>query len=114
MRKLQTKDIFQALRLIKKANLKEEIKPVLSLAAAGEMSVQDVGIEGILSIIEIFSEKKAESAIYEFLSGPFEMEPEEVEALELMELMEKLNALGEENNLSVFFTSLSGMMQTKS
>lgn len=113
MRKLQTKDIFQALRLIKKANLKEEIKPVLSLAASGEMAVQDVGIEGVLSIIEIFTEKKAEAAIYEFLSGSFEVSPGEVEAMELAELAGNLKRLAQENDLKVFFTALQGLITKK-
>lgn len=113
MRKLQTRDVFNALRLIKKAELKEEIKPVVRLAADGNLDIADIGIEGVLTIIEIFTEKKAESAIYDFLAGPLEKDASEVEQMELMELVESLKQLSEENDLKVFFTILSGMITKK-
>ena len=110
MRKLQTSDVFAALRAIKKANLKEELKPIIKQAASGEMNLEDVGITGILSILEIASEKKAEGAVYEFLAGPFEKTAKEIETLDLEELLDGLAELGRENNLRRFFTALAGMM----
>lgn len=110
MRKLQTTDVFSTMRLIKKANLKNEIKPYLKLAGSGDLAVEDVGIEGILGLIEILSESKSEMAIYEILAGPFEMAAEEVATLDLDTLVENLQALAKENNLTVFFKSLSGMI----
>jgi hypothetical protein len=113
MRKLQTSDVFNAMRLIKKANLKEEIKPVLKMAAAGEMNVEDVGIEGILSLIEILAEKKSEQAIYDVLAGPFEMEPKDVEKMDLNVLADNLDALAKENDLKRFFSLLAGLLGKK-
>lgn len=113
MRKLQTSDLFSALRLIRKANLKEEIKPILKMAGSGQMEVEDVGIEGILSVIEILSEKKSEQAIYEVLSGPFEMEPEQIEKMDLCTLVERLETLARENDLKRFFTLLAGLNSKK-
>ena len=113
MRKLQTRDVFNALRLIKKAELKEEIKPVVKLAADGDLKIEDIGIEGILTCIEIFTEKKAESAIYDFLAGPLEKDAGDVEKMELMELVEGLKQISEENDLKAFFTILSGMITKK-
>lgn len=113
MRKLQTKDVFSALRLIKRANLKEELKPVIALAAKGEMKVEDIGIEGMLTVIEIFSAAKSEHAIYEFLAEPFEMTPEEVEGMDLCTLAESLERLAKENNLKNFFTILQGLITKK-
>ena len=113
MRKLQTKDVFNALRAIKKAGLEEEIKPVLKLAGSGELQVEDVGIEGVLTIIEILTEKKSEQVIYEILAGPFEMEAKDVESMDLDNLIEKLKQLAEENNLKSFFTALAGMIGKK-
>lgn len=114
MRKLKTSDIFEALRLIKKANIKEELRPVIALAAEGNLSVADIGIEGLLTIVEIFAAKNSEQAIYEFLAGPFEMTPEEVESLELMQLSEYLGALSENSDLKSFFMALQGMIIKKS
>ena len=113
MRKLQTSDVFNAMRLIKKAELKEGIKPYLQMASAGDLSVEEVGSEGILGLIEIMSESKSEMAIYEILAGPFEMTAKEVQKMELDVFAESLEQLSKENNLSVFFKSLSGMIGKK-
>jgi len=114
VRKLKTSDIFAVMRLIKKANLKEEIRPVVALAASDEFNVTDLGIEGILTVVEIFTEKKSEKAIYEFLSGPFETSVDDVENMGLNELAENLKVLAEDNDLKTFFTILQGMIITKS
>ncbi len=109
MRKLQTSDIFSALRLIKKAKLKEEVKPLLLLAGSGEAKVEDIGIEGILTLVEALSEKQSEQGMYEFLAGPLEMAPQEVEKMDLIDLAEHLETLARENDLKRFFSLLSGL-----
>lgn len=109
MRKLQTSDVFNAMRLIKKANLREEIKPLLKMAGSGELKVEDVGITGILSLIEILTEKKCEQAIYEVLAAPFEMTVKEVEEMDLIAFAESLEKLAKENDLKRFFTLLAGL-----
>jgi len=114
MRKLKTTDVFEALRLIKKANLKEELRPVIASVAEGSMSIENIGISGILSVVEIFTEKKAEKAIYEFLSGPFEMTVAQIEDLPLAELAKNFVALAEENDLKNFFGILQAMSTKKS
>lgn len=110
MRKLQTKDVFATMRIIKKAKLREEIKPFIKLATEGTINVEDIGIEGVLGLIETLSEKNAETAIYEVLSGPFEIEPNEVASMEINTLKENLTILEKENDLKVFFTSLFGLI----
>lgn len=113
MRKLQTSDVFNALRLIKKAKLKEELKPVMELAGRGELRVEEIGIEGILTAIEIFSEKGAEKALYEVLSSPFEASPEEIEVMDINTLASRLEQLSKENDIRRFFTVLSGLLSKK-
>lgn len=110
MRKLQTSDMFSAMRLIKKANLKEEIKPILKRASQKGISIQDVGIEAILDFMGIMSEKNTEQAIYEVLAGPFEMKAKEVEAMPPTQLVENLKELAKENDLKAFFQALFGLM----
>lgn len=110
MRKLNTTDVFAALRLVKRAGIKEGLKPYLAMAASGKASVEDVGIEGILGFIEMVSEPESERAIYEVLARPFEMTADEVATMELDKLMQCLETLEKENNLKVFFKSLSGMI----
>ena len=113
MRKLKGTDLFNTLRLIKKANLKDELLPVIKQLTASGMSVEDMGITGFLTIIEILTERKAEQGIWEVLAGPFEMKPDEVAGLDLLDLAEKMEQLAEENDLKRFFTMLSGLMQKK-
>ncbi len=113
MRKIQTQDVFAALRAISKANLKEEIKPIIKKASAGEVNVEDIGIEGVLGMIEIFSQKKSEQAIYDVLSGPFEMTAKKVEQMDIVTLTENLETLGRENDLKRFFTLLAGLITKK-
>lgn len=113
MRKLQTQDVFAAMRAISKANLREEIKPFLKKASAGEVNVEDVGIEGILGLMEVLSRKNSEQAFYEVLAGPFEMAAEEVMTLDLVELAGMIETLSKENDLKRFFTLLAGLITKK-
>ena len=110
MRKLITSDVFNALRIIKKSNLKDELKPYLRLAAEGTLNVEDVGIETILGLMEIMSEQRSEGAIYEFLAGPFEMDPEDIAGLDLNSLVSLLGQLAKENDLKVFTKAASGLI----
>jgi hypothetical protein len=113
MRKLQTQDVFIALRAISKANLKEEIRPILKKAIEEKMTIEDAGIESILSLLEFVSQHKCEQAFYEVLSGPFEMTVDEVKKLDLVVLVDNLETLAEENDLKRFFTILAGLITKK-
>lgn len=114
MRNLLTADLFKAVRVIKASGLKEEVKPLLKKAAESEADVQNVGIEAIMALIGALAENGVEKQLYEFLSGPFEMEPKEVAQLDIVELCEKIQWLWEEGNLQAFFGQLSGLIGTKS
>lgn len=114
MRKLSTSDIFAALRIVKNAELREELKPFMLAASKGEVNVEDLGLDVILTVMEAVSGTKAEHAFYQFLAGPFEMSAEDVAALPLDDLAENLSKLAEENDLHGFFVSVSGLMRKKS
>lgn len=111
MRKLKTTDVFATMRIIKKTGMKEDLIPLIKKATAENL--EDIGIEGFLTIIEILSEKNSEKAIYEVLAGPFEMTAKEVENLELDELAKLLEQLGNENNVKNFFKALSSVITSK-
>jgi len=57
MRKIMTKDIFMAMRVIKKSGMKQELIPLVQKAA--EAGIEQIGIEGILTVIEVLSENKS-------------------------------------------------------
>ena len=111
MRKIMTKDVFSAMRIIKKSGMKQQLIPLVKKAA--EVGIEEIGIEGILTVMEVLSENNAERAMCEVLAGPFEMDIDEVESLELDKLTEMLTELGEQNNLRNFFKALSGMITSK-
>lgn len=114
MRNLNTADLFKAVRVIKTSGLREEVKPLLKMAAEGKADITNVGIEGILTVIGVLAENGVEKQLYEFLSGPFEMEPKEVAQLDIVDLCEKIRWLWEDGNLRPFFGQLSGLIGTKS
>ena len=112
MRKIATKDICAAARIIKKSGMKEELVPLVKLAA--ERSVEDIGIEGILTVLEVVSEKKCEDAVYDVLSGPLEIPAKDIAVMPLDELTHLLEELAAQNNIRNFFKALSGMITSKS
>lgn len=112
MRKIATKDVFAAMRIIKKSGMKQELIPLIGKTA--EVGLENVGIEGILTVIEVLSENNSEKAFYEVIAGPFEMSAEEVESMELGQLTAMLQKLGEENDLRNFFKALAGLITSKS
>ena len=113
MRKLKTLDVFEALRLIQKSGLKDQLVPLIERFAKKPEEVQRAGILGILTLIEVFADNKCEDLIYKWLAGPFECDPDEVRNMELDELAGKLQELAEGNDLRSFFTVLSQLAGPK-
>ncbi|MCI8336975.1 MAG: hypothetical protein HFI72_07475 [Peptococcaceae bacterium] len=113
MRKLQTIDVFNALRVVKRAGIKEQLMPYIKELTKKEKSIENLGIASVLTLVEILSEQKAEMAIYEVLSGPFEVSADDVAKMNLDVFTENLEVLSRENNLPAFFTALAGMITKK-
>lgn len=113
MRKINTQDVFEGMRLIQKSGLKDKLVPVIKDIAETGKSQMDAGIIGVLSAIETFSESKCEHMIYEWLAGPCEMEPREIAEMDLGTLADMLEELGKENDVRRFFSVLSGLLTKK-
>lgn len=113
MRNLVTADLFKAVRTIKASGLKEEVRPLLKMAAEGQADVQNVGIEAIMTVVGALAESGVERSLYELLSGPFEMDPSEVAQLDILELCEKIQWLWKDGNLQPFFAQLLRLTTTK-
>ena len=91
MRRLKTKDVFAAMRLVKEAGLRDEVKRIALLVRQNKkLKIEDVGSDFIIGAFEGLCSAGAEKKAYIFLSGPFEMEPEEIENMDFMELTKKL------------------------
>lgn len=135
MRKLNTADVFAFCRLVKATDAKTQLRVIMADVAkkkeaykkavdaakaardAGKkakdpepIDVTQVGVDGVLAVVEAAVEPKAEALVYKFLSGPLECKPEDVAAMELDKLLPALKEIAEANNLTVFFDSVSGIL----
>lgn len=129
MRKLIASDVFAALRVVsaieKKQGIETTIKDLVKNAenetkadgddkTASERNddfIVRVGVSGVFKIIEIATEARVEGRVYEFLAGPFEMTPADVQNMPLPDFVENVTRLTKENDLSSFFTSVRKLAQ---
>ena len=110
MRKLKTTDIPSLCRTVKKLGLKEKFKAIALEANTGK-DVWDRGFDLVWDLFDVATEVNGEQAIYEFLAGPFEMTPKEVQDLDLDILFSNIQQMAAENNLAVFFKSAAKLMR---
>jgi len=127
VRKLNTADLFEFMRMVKRTGVKDELKkvaknmpkkekqPKLALVeneAAEKPEVvpekpsqAEVGIDLAFSVMEIFSNQNAEDEIYKFIARPFQCTPEEVAENDLMDTIEKLKDVADAGKWASFFKS---------
>lgn len=108
MRALEFADLYKAQRVLRAAHFTDEVRPLLQMAADNSDDLSKVGFKAIFTLLDLLAENEAEMRMYEFLSGPFEMPPEEVSHLMLDELKDKLTWLFQEEHTAPFFKSLLG------
>ena len=129
MRKLIASDVFAALRVVSAIEKKQGIETTIKdLVKNAEKETKDdgddktakernddfivrVGVSGVFEIIEIATEARVEGRVYEFLAGPFEMTPADVQNMPLPDFVENVTRLTKENDLSSFFTSVRKLAQ---
>lgn len=129
MRKLIASDVFNALRVVSAIEKKQGIETTIKdLVKNAEKETKDdgddktakernddfivrVGVSGVFKIIEIATEARVEGRVYEFLAGPFEMSPADVQNMPLPDFVENVTRLTKENDLSSFFTSVRKLAQ---
>lgn len=115
MRKLNTSDIFALCRLIKATDAREQLRSIVTSAAKRDdaeepADLTQIGVDGILAIVEAVVEPKAEALVYQFLAGPMECTPDDVRNMSLQDLTEGLKEIAAENNLTDFFGSASSIL----
>ena len=103
MRKLNTSDVFAMARVIRASGIRGELQELIRRVAGSDTPAESVGIEGFLIIMEALAERKSETAIYEALAGPFEMDAGDIATMDLESLSERLTELVKENDLKRFF-----------
>ena len=119
MRKLQTHDVFMALKLVKAAGVKDEVSRIYQIVEVKEkegkkLNIKDVGIEFVLGLMEKLAGTESENAFYELLAGPLEKEAEEIktmEPLDLIDEVEKLKEVIDGERFKRFFKSVAGLAE---
>lgn len=109
MRKLQSRDIFSAARLISEIGIKDDF---IALAEKAKTTGKiDAGYDLLFVILERVTTSKAEKSFYEFLAGILETEPEEVAQMDPCLLMDKLLEVADVENWRNFFSHLRSLMK---
>ena len=106
MRKLNTDDLLNLAALIRVTGIKEDLSEQFKSLMNGKkaaLNVQEDGIEIIFAIITAFGKEGAKEAFYAFLSGPFEMTPEEIANNDPIDTLEKIKQTASLNEWLRFF-----------
>ena len=98
MRRITSEDTFRAIRLVKAAGIKNEIKKMAQVVEQmqkekKEIDIEEIGCDFFLSVIDGMADEKAEELLYQLISGPLEIEPTEVKKMSLWDLKEKIRDL---------------------
>lgn len=109
MRKLVTKDVFSMARIITKANIKEELRRVVT--DKGQKSNLDMGIDFALAVITGVSDEKTEKEIYKFLASVLECSVEDIENSDPMVLIGRIRNDEGHEQWADFFTNVLRLTQ---
>lgn len=117
MRKLNIKDAFTLARIIKKADIKEEIADFANRIAVKKNSKDEtvnteaVGLEFVVTLLSSLSSKEIEQEIYALLADiRGDITADEVSKLSIPEVLDNVKTIIRENDIKSFFTSLSVSM----
>lgn len=116
MRKLNGHDVFMALRVLKKIEIKEELVELAKAIndKANNLNQTTLGAKLILSVLANCGDEAAEKAFFEFLAGPLESTGDELASTELTKLFNMTGELIQAMDLEewkAFFTSVVKMLR---
>lgn len=105
MRKLQTRDLFGLMKILKKMNMKAEIKELtLKANKKGKKdSVENVQAELVMLFIDHIPD--AETEIYKFLGTLSDKTPDEIAEQSPVDTFEMIKELFSQENFGSFLTS---------
>lgn len=113
MRSLRNKDLFAFTRMVKEAGIDQEIKAlVMKINNIKDISSESFGYDIMFTLFNATAEKENEQKLYNFLSGPFEMDPEEIAEMELTDTYEALKQVADVNKWKGFFISAANMTKS--
>lgn len=126
MRKINTEDVFKMARLIRKGNIvpiiknayaagrKAKSQEAKSREADGETAeetAEQIGIDAFMDIMCSCTEPEIEELFYELLSGICEKSPDDIRTQSLETTIEDVKRICQENNITNFFKSASGLSE---
>lgn len=116
MRKINIKDAFTLARIIKKADIKEEIADFANRIAVKNNSKDEtvnteaVGLEFVITLLTSLATKETEQEFYSILADiRGDITADEVSKLSIPEVLDNVKAIVRENDIKSFFTSLSAL-----
>lgn len=110
MRKLKTSDIFTFARCLRDIGIKDEIKQI-AIEANNVGDIAEKGFDYFYILFEKVTENNSEQAIYEFLSGIFEMTPDEVANMDPIEWLDNMTKIADIKAWKTFFTTAARLMK---
>lgn len=115
MRKLTLTDTFAFARILKAADIKNEVinfaKEILARKNKKQgLNIEEIGLEFVITLITAAADVKVEEKIYSFLASVCEMEIENVKKLNLAQIKKIIKIIIAENDLMDFFQSASSLM----
>lgn len=113
MRKLILSDAFKMARILKTAEIKDELSKLATKfgdTKNKKTNVNEIGLEVILTLISASGNEDVESQIYELLAGVMETTPEEIKNLSISGLKDIIVKIIKENDLGSFFKSASSLI----
>lgn len=114
MRKLNTADVFALARIVRASGVRKDLVNLIQrLQQQDKPDLEAVGIEGMMVIMEAMAEPYAEQKIYTALSGPLEMDADDLSHLPPQEFFYLVQQLAKENDLQAFFSWVSGILGRK-
>lgn len=122
MRNLNGHDVFMALKVLQKIGVKDELVELttyMNRVADGKAAVtaekqEKVGAKLIFGLLSNAGDEEAEKAVFRFLAGPLEADPDELAARDLLDLCEDVEKYIESidrERWTAFFRSLSASLK---
>lgn len=111
MRELGLKDAFSVARIIKSADLKNEIVEFAkNVKTKDKKNAQEVGLEFIVTMISSLSSKEVENEFYSLYADiRGDITPEQASLMDITEVIADIKHIIAENDIQSFFTSLSAL-----
>lgn len=111
MRKLNTRDLFSAARLIKKLDIKNEAQEILINSNREGKDNTEIGINLMFLIIDKVANQEVESEFYKFLAGPLELDEKEVGNINPIELFKNIKEIASGDEFKAFFENVATLMK---